>query len=419
MNYKSHQGIVRMRLEEALNTFANEICYLTLKDGTNIEIIQNKPKMDYIDDKYNLQYDNEDEFIEEFQEENTNDFKYQNMELNQPELLLRGRGQNKKLGKTLRKTVLKSIDGKEKEKEIKKGKLRNLNNKIIFQQTESNDFLQCAHCFKFFHSDENEEEKEKTTDSNSNYPQTQNKLQLPPQQQNNQFIHPNQPGNKFIPPNQQKGPQKPPQPPQQVHPGQKMPQMIPKHQQQQFHPPQPQKVGPNQRQRINIPQGRPNQIPIPQQFRAQNQVFRARKKNSNRYESNNDRYFNSKNNYYLNNNVNNYGKYFYPASGKKKETEYILCEECSSGKKMKHNTSYGNLNVARNLNYGFSEDKREDEYIDNIPSEYMNNDHNEYYEYPSSYQRKNYIPAGYNQDNNRKVVTIRTVRNEYQDYDYY
>ena len=419
MNYKSHQGIVRMRLEEALNTFANEICYLTLKDGTTIEIIQNKPKMDYIDDKYNLQYDNEDEFIEEFQEENTNDFNYKNMELNQPELLLRGRGQNKKLGKTLRKTVLKSIDGKEKEKEIKKGKLRNLNNKIIFQQTESNDFLQCAHCFKFFHSDENEAEKEKTSDSNSNYPQTQNKHQLLPQQQNNQFIHPNQPGNKFIPPNQQKGPQKPPQPPQQVHPGQKMPQMIPKHQQQQFHPPQPQKVGPNQRQRINIPQGRPNQIPIPQQFRAQNQVFRARKKNSNRYESNNDRYFNSKNNYYLNNNVNNEGKYFYPASGKKKETEYILCEECSSGKKMKHNTSYGNLNVARNLNYGFSEAKREDEYIDNIPSEYMNYDHTEYYEYPSSYQRKNYIPAGYNQDNNRKVVTIRTIRNEYQDYDYY
>ena len=418
MNYQSHRAIERMRLEDALNEFASEICYITLKDGTNIEIIQNnQPKMDYIDDKNNLQYDYKDEFIEEFPEENTNNFNYQNMESNQPELQLRGRGQNKKLVKSLRKTVLKSIDGKEKEKEIKKGKLRNLKDKIIFQQTESNDFLQCAHCFKFFESDENEAEKEKTADSN--YPQTQNKQQLPPQQQNNQFFPPNQQGNKFIPPSQHKGPKRPPQPPQQIPPGHKMVQNIPKQQYQQQHHLQPQKVGPNQKHKNNIPQARPNQIPIPQQFWAQNQSFRARKKDSNRYESNNDRYFNSKNNYYLNNNFNKEGNYFYPASGKKQKTEYILCEECSSGKKMKHNTSYGNLNVARNLNYGFSGDKRVDEYTDNNPSEYMNYGHTEYYEYPSSYQRKNYIPAGYNQGNNRKVVTIKTIRNEYQDYDYY
>ena len=421
MNYQSKRVNNRMGLEEAINEFGSEICYLTLKDGSNIEIIQNnQPEMGYMGNNYHSQYDYKDEFIEEIQEENMDDFYNQNFESNQPELLLRGRGQNKKFGKSLRKTVLKSIDGKEKVKEITKGKLRSTKDNIIVKETENNDFLQCAHCFKFFPSDENETESEKERDNINQ--QTPNKQQLSPQAyqpHNNQFFPKNQQTNKYITQNQAKAAQKPSQQPKQINPGQKIPQVIPKRQQQAPASYQ-QKGGTNQRGKINIPQGRGNQIPIPQQFRAQNPIFRARKKVSTRYESNNDRYFNSKNNQYLNNNVNDAGNYYYyPASGKKQKAEYILCEECSSGKKMKHNTSYGNLNVARNLQYGFSGSKRDFGNSDNNITEFMDYGNTENYEYPSNYQRKNYIPAGYNQGNNHKVITIRTVRNDYQDYVYY
>ena len=420
MNYQSQQLNVKMGLEEAINNFQGEICYLTLKDGTNIEIVQkNQPEMGYINNKLNSPYEYNDEFVEEIQEQNFNNFNYEDSIPNQSGPL-RGRGQKKKLGKSLRKTVLKSIDGKEKVKEIKSsGKLRNLKEKIIYQETENNDFIQCANCFKFFPKDEKENENEIA--SNSNNPQTPNNQQVPSQPQNNQFFPPHQQQNKIMPPNQPMGKQqRPPQQPQQPpRPGQKIPKYFPKQQYIQVVPPLPQRDGRNQRQKINIPQGRPNQIPMPQQFKGQNYVFRARKK-VNRYESNNDRYYNSKNNY-LNNNVNTQRNY-YPASGHKQKTENILCDECSSGKKMTHNTSYGNLNVARNLNFGFSGSKKETGYKDNNLTEYIDygNDYDnaEYYEYPSTYQRQNIIPTGYNKGNNHKVVTTKTIRNYYQDYDY-
>ena len=132
--------------------------------------------------------------------------------------------------------------------------------------------------------------------------------------------------------------------------------------------PQQQKGVPNQKKKNNILPGnmRPNQIPIPNQ-----PVFRARKKESNRYTSNNDRYLIPKNNYFLDNNINynTYESDYYPASGKQKKI-YKICVECSSKQKMSHNNSYGNLNVAKNLQF-------------NNLSEYMNDD---YYEYPDNYQ---------------------------------
>ena len=155
------------------------------------------------------------------------------------------------------------------------------------------------------------------------------------------------------------------------------------------------------------------------QFRAQ-PIFRARKKVSNRYDSNNERYFNTKNNNtYANNNFNNERNNYYPASGKKRIKEYKVCDECSSKKKMVQNASYGNINFARNLNYGFNQDIQEKEYTDNNLSEFVM-DENEYYDYPHGYQGRN-IPevSGYNNFNNNKIVFLKSRRNEYQDYEYY
>jgi hypothetical protein len=47
-------------------------------------------------------------------------------------------------------------------------------------------------------------------------------------------------------------------------------------------------------------------------------------------------------------------------------------------------------------------------------------DETEYYEYPPGYQRKN-IPSssGYINFNNNKIVTLKSRRNQYQDYEYY
>ena len=118
MNYQSQLINARMSLEEAINTFPGEICYITLKDGTNIEIIQNKqPEMGYIDNQLSSKNNYDDEFIEENMQQNDNNFHYQQQIFNQQEVL-RGRGPNKKIGKSLRRTVLKSLNGKEKEKKL-------------------------------------------------------------------------------------------------------------------------------------------------------------------------------------------------------------------------------------------------------------------------------------------------------------
>ena len=430
MNYQSQQINAKMSLEEAINSFQGEICYLTLKDGTIIEIVQNKePEMGFTDNQLSPQNEYDNEFIEEDMQLKDNNFYYQHQIFNQ-QGVLRGRGQNKKLGKSLRKTVLKSLDGKEKEKKIsEKGKkLKNVNEQIIVQQTETNDFLQCANCFKFFPIDEEEKEKNELK-----IPQIPNKQQLPsqpkknelkiPQMQNKQQLPYQLQNNQFYPQNQQPKQAKHvnPQQPRQVHQVQKVQQNIPKQQNYQQITPQKQKIVSNQRQKMNIPQGnlRGNQPPMQMQFRAQPK-FRARKKVSNRYDSNNDRYFNTKNNNtYANNNFNNEGDYYYPASGKKQIKEYKICDECSSKKKMVQNASYGNINFARKLNFGFNQDIQERGYNNGNFSEFIM-DETEYYEYPPGYQRKN-IPSssGYINYNNNKIVTLKSRRNQYQDYDYY
>lgn len=365
MNYQSQEVSARMGLDEALKAFSGEICYLTLKDGTNIEIIpQNQPEMGYIDNQLYNQDNFNDEFVEENYEDNYN-YNYEEMEYNNSGVF-RGKGQNVNPKKSrLRKTILKSIDGKEKKVE-KEEKLRNVNEKIIFEHTENNNYLQCANCLKFFLTEENESESK----TNPQTPNKQDVRQQPQQQkqnlpQNQQKIPQNK---QQYPPNQQMGiPQRPNQP-QQKMPGQQTPQKIRQQNYQQM--PQQQKGVPNQKQKNNVLPGnmRPNQQRIP------NQVFRARKKESNRYASNNDRYIIHKNNYFVDNNINyNTDESNYYLSWGKQKKENKICPECSSKKKMPHNNSYRNIDVAKNLQFGYTDDNL---------YEYMEND---YYEYPNNY----------------------------------
>lgn len=418
MNYQSQQINARMGLEEALNTFPGEICYLTLRDGTNIEIIpDNQPEMGYIDNHLHQQYLENDEFVEENVDENANNYFYKQTIQKQPGPL-RGRGQNKP-AKALRKTVLRSLDGSGKEKNMENnGKLRNVNDNLILKITEDNDFIQCANCFKFFPPSEEDLKNE-----NANNPltlQTPQKQKGPSQPQQNMPNYPQQKNQNF-PPNQQKMPQNPqmgkqprPNQQQQPRPGQKMPQNIPKQQPYMQVPP------PHQKQKFPGGNINPNQPPMNMQFRGgQNMVFRARKKVSNRYDSNNDRYFNQKKNYYSNNNYMIEDNY-YPASGKKQSSSnYKFYGEYPSNRKMTQNASYGNINDIRHLNLGFNRNNRQIIYTDNNLNDYMNNN-TEYYEtpYQYQYQENNIIPTGGRNVNNRKIVTIKTVNNQYQDYDY-
>ena len=430
MNYQSEGNYARMDLKEALKHYSNDILYLTLKDGTNIEIIPDKiPEMGYMDNQLSRHFEENDEFIEEKLEENPNNLLIKQMMPKQPGPL-RGRGQ-KKFGKSLRKTVLKSMNGNEKEKKIEKnGKLRNTNDNLILKITENNDFIQCANCFKFFPPDEDED----NTKKESSIPQNVRNDQKLPSNYPKQ-IQPNYPQQQ-----QQKYPlpQNPqmmmPQPPQvKPGPGQKIPHSA--HNQQQQYT----KVIPTSKQQQNIVQRknvpgmnniRPNQPPpMNMQFRGgQNQVFRARKKTKNRYDSNNDRYFNSNNNNinYVTTEVN----YYYPASGKKPVSSnyqiYEEYEEYPSQPKLTHNSSYGNLNVAKNLKYGFNKVSNEIRYadadVDNNMDDYLNN--TDYYNNSYQYQNNIVIPDERNY-NNHKEIDVKNVSNQYNqyqdynDYEYY
>ena len=444
MNYQSQQINARMGLEEAVNTFSDEICYITLRDGTNIEIIpQNQPEMGYNDNQLNLQEEEfNDEFVEEnFDENNNYDYDYEGLMLDSP-TILRGKGQNINPKKSiLRKTVLKSLDGREQEKKVEtEVKLRNINEKILFSHIENNDYLQCANCLKFFLT-----EGKENLNENKSKPQTPNKPKIPqqPQQQkqnypqnqqqqypqnqqkvpNNQQQYPQQypqnqqkyPQNQQkLPQNQQKFPanqqigipQRPNQP-QQIRPGQKTPQKPNQQYYQQI--PQQQKGVINPKQKNNILPGnmKPNRPPNLNQFGGGGQipVFRARKKETNRYDSNND---------YLNNNASAEENY-YSSSGKPRR--YGICDECSSHKKMTKGNSYGNINVAKNLQFGFNNSKKEMGYTDNNLSELMKDE--DYYEYPNNYKRDNMIPSENRNYNNHRVVAIKRVRNQTQEYDYY
>ena len=123
MNIRRNRRNIKMNLEQALLKYGNDITYLVLRDGTNIEIIDD--------------YQNEnDEFVEEkFDEENYgyNNYIYKEIDQNGT---LRGKGlkKNNNVGKPLRKTILKSTI-------IDDGKLRSTlhdNNAIINIQKITN-----------------------------------------------------------------------------------------------------------------------------------------------------------------------------------------------------------------------------------------------------------------------------------------
>jgi hypothetical protein len=430
-----------MPLNEALNAYSDQISYITLKDGTNIEVYQDsqnfrqRPEMGY---RNQMQSQNEYEFVEENIIEPSPNAYYQQSPMNYPGPL-RGKGLKKSLGKTLRKTVLKSMTGQEPEANVSSGqKLRNfnlkgnknLNDLITF--TENNEYLQCANCQKFFVSDENEDESKDQANNQPIQNENQNQM-IPSQNQQYQQVSPQKKNqNKHYQP--YSGQQSPY--PQQVQPHQNIPQFYP----QQGHPSQ-QHHHHNQKQHQNIPMGFPSmsnqyqqqfypqqghhqkqpqqyyqQIPVPQQhqnqrgvqkgygvqgsyiaqnapqFRGQNNyVFRARKKEVNRYDSNNDRYIN----------YTTEENYIYPASAKKRGSNKKIVFECPIHKKIIHNTSSNNVN--RNLSYGYkksySNAAPESGYTDNNLTEYVNA--NEmgmnnigYYKYPQQ-ERKYMIPTGY------------------------
>ena len=161
----------RMGLDEALRDYSRQICYITLNDGTNIEIIPNnqqnkrrsRQEIDQINNQIRKQKGNYNEFFEENYLENSEDLNYLQKSPNN-QIILKEKGLKENIGKSLRKTVLKSIDGSEKVAKVQKQeKLRFFKNNVnpclneIIRHTEDNEFLQCANCKKFFCLDENEE----------------------------------------------------------------------------------------------------------------------------------------------------------------------------------------------------------------------------------------------------------------------
>ena len=438
MNYEPLLISARMSLEEVLRAYSNEIDIITLKDGTNIEIVEDnqhfrgrgKSGMNYIDNQMFTKEGNNDDFVEEYIMEDTGNLDFQQIPPNY-QGPLRGRGLKKTLGKSLRKTVLKSIDGTEQEANVQtQEKLRFFNkNKVnpslndIIQHTEDNEYLQCANCKRFFSKDENEEQ---------NINQASNK-QIQNQIQNSQDISPQ------TQPYQQTTPQKIPQThynqaypnqphhfPQQVYPNQPQPFVqydhpsqhnTPHNQKQQKIPigysqssgkPQSyiQQVQPTQKYQQQYYQQIPvkreyiqqqyydqndssegygsqgnyprTDQPIVFQYQEQNNyLFRAIKKDTNRYNSNK--------NYRVE------GNYPYPNSARKQSGKISMPREIT------HNKSYGNLinnekgkgnyglkrNISNELDYGLN---------NNNLTEYMGMNNIGYYEYPK--KKKNMIPTG-------------------------
>ena len=495
INYHSQVINARMSLEEALNAYSGEVKFLTLRDGTNIEIIsgnqfyRKRPEVSYTDNRLQRDEENYGEFVEENIIENNEKINYQQLTQKTPDVLRGGKGKNKGLGKSLRKTVLKSIDGNEIEKEFENGKLRNTkSNKPtlflndIIQFSDSNDFIQCANCHKFFASDEKVEtenkakKEQKVPNKKQNAPQTQQFTpSKKPSQQN--FQQQFQPYPQQTKPHQQKGPH------QQVQPSNYYNQPYPQYPQQkqnipqknQIYPPnmnmgfnqklnqqqgfyqqplyqQPlqfqhfpqgstqhhhQKIPhPNQQrgnpQQFYVQQNMPGRFPIssqqmPNQFWGMNQAFRARKKEvkDDEYELGNaDENINDEYNNYDNYNTENI--YIYPTSAKKYSSNKKIFRQYQIQQKISHDPEVRRL--TRNLSFGYKNNipmKREMGDTDNNLTEYMNADNIEYYGYPS-YQKKNMIPTGRGQKiKNHKVINVKITRNvpyqyqEYQDYEDY
>ena len=336
---RNKQRKLIMNLEQALLQYGNDINYIILRDGTNIEII--------------------DDFIEENIEDNYGYDNYMYKEIDQNGTL-RGRG----LKKSLRKTVLKSNNNQ--------GKLRfgnnynnNIdNNKVIIKQTEDNEYLQCANCFKFFNSKESDEETENSSNINDNNNNIINIYNN--KNQYNEKMRPQMPAQ--IPPkqNQQYPPYQPNIPKQVMPPQQKYNQNnINNFNPPPYNNPQYQQRGPQQR--MNIPNVPPqsqlyyynnNQIPkgnmrIPGINNQNNQVFRERKRNSGKYQQKEI----GQNNYVVNK---------YPGSGKKQiNNEY-------DANYYKNDTKYYEY---PSINYAHSSNKQQNNnYYQNDVNEFQEND---------------------------------------------
>ena len=466
LNYDAQEINARMSLDEALKTYAGEIQILTLRDGTNIEIISDNynfrsmPRMrevGYTDNKLGNVEENDNVFVEENLVDNFNQYNYQQI-TPVKQGLLRGKGQKKGLGKSLRKTVLKSIDGKEQEKQFENGILRNLksnkkkeNLNTIISFTENNDFLQCANCNKFFCSEEEPKTQKTTVNEAQNNQKIPTNAQQIPQKPKQNIPYPQQ-----FQPFPQKYPQKPKQNPKQQqkghyqqgpqfpqnpyqgqnipHKGQKIPPNMnmgfPQMPNQQGFPPHhspfrgggQQKV-PNQQQfyqQKHMYGGFPGFNPQMGQFRGNNQVFRARKREVNDYEEEYENY----GDYDDNIADNNYAieeVYYYPSSSKKFRSEKKASGEIPIRKNISHNIE--NRGLTRNLSFGYKNNiipRTEFSYDDNNINEYFDMNDNEYYEYPN-YNKRNLIPTGRTQKfNNHRVVNVKVTRNtpyQYQEYD--
>ena len=438
IDYNTQMINTRMRLDDALRSFPGEIAYLTLRDGTNIEIIPpvNHPETAYMDNQLRYVNENPDEFVEEKVDENMYNMNY-NKELPKQPGPLRGRGKlkGKTNLKTLRKTVLKSIDGSEQEKKIGEPKLRNLkdvqknkNLNEIISFSENNDFLQCANCFKFFVSDKKEGEPS-TQKSEQN---VQNKNEETPEQNQQQF--PGQPPYPTHKKDIHKHPQQQ-QPYPQQNPGffnfPQQHQKYPSHmnmgfpqrpnQHQQFYPQQNMPGKHHQFYNQNNMHGffpGPGQMNMPMnQFRGgQNQIFRARKKEMD-YDEEFDDYDVMENNYVME-------QQNYPVSAKKVHNNKIYYGEYPLKKHTSHNVE--RKIVPRNLSQGLKKSisaRREIGYTDNNLTEFIAEDNDgSYYQY-SYYQKNNLIPSPRTKKaNNHRCINIKVTRNvpyqyqEYQDY---
>ena len=483
-NFDTQYISARMSLEDALKAYSDEIQILTLKDGTNIEIIPSsqflrsrpvrheRTEIGYTDNQLQNVGEKFDEFIQEDIMENSDNFNYQQMTPNK-QGVFRGKGKNKGLGKSLRKTVLKSINGGEKEKVFENGKLKNLKsdkpnstlNEII-HFSETNDFIQCANCHKFFPPDEEENKQTvKTTINDQQIPNQQQ--QFPPsgqkfspfpqqpqphpqskqnQQQNKKGQHQQGPAfpnknQQFPQQHQQK--QNIPQNKQKYPPNMNMNMGFPQKQnqpqgfyQQPFQQPYQQQIphqkqqkgGFNQQQQIYNQKNIHGGFPMPNQqmfnqFRGNNPIFRARKKETNNeyeYELENEEENEDYDN--MNTYTNTENNYFYPASAKKYKSGKKMFEIYPKKQKVRE---FDNRGLTRNLSYGYKKSTMQNfGYVDNNPAEYMNMNENGYYEYPEYY--KNMIPSGRTKkSNNHRMVNVKVTRNipyqyqEYQDYEDY
>ena len=154
------------------------------------------------------------------------------------------------------------------------------------------------------------------------------------------------------------------------------------------------------------------------QFRGNNPIFRARKK-----EINDEYEYELENNEEIDDfdNLNTYkaeNTYFYPSSAKKYSSGKKMFEIYP--KKQKISRELVNHGLTRNLSYGYKKSSIQDYgFPDDNPIEYMNE--NEYNEYPELY--KNMIPTGRTKKvNNHRIVNVKVTRNipyQYQEYEDY